>query len=227
MLEAALRTDDGWVAFPVGWRIAAVVMFFVAVPAADPGLRRSIRCSRPSGVRTDDRVRRRCCDRPSASSAACHTTAVILMRAVRAATAGDPVATARSGPVIAGRRRRARQLHRSVGHQLGDWIGGFIVLSIPVEAGLVLRYRGRSAQPDDRRGEVARARAAGPRAARHGRPPRLGDRRPGPGGPGASRRPIPTAAIEALAVIEEEASTHAGRDASDGRVRFAMAPTPT
>ena len=66
-------------------------------------------------------------------------------------------------------------------------------------------------------GQAARARAAGPRAARHGRPPRLGHRDPGPGRAGSSPAPDPGAAVDALEVIEEEASRTLAEMRGDGR----------
>ena len=77
--------------------------------------------------------------------------------------------------------------------------------------GRVVRARCGDALPRGRppargaAGPDARARRARPGAARHRRPPRVGHRDPGPGGPGR-RGHQPGAAVEALAVIEAEAS---------------------
>ena len=60
-------------------------------------------------------------------------------------------------------------------------------------------------QPRARPGQAARTRAAGPRPARHGGAPRLGDGDPGPGRL-ATAPTDPDAAADALRVIEAEAS---------------------
>ena len=83
---------------------------------------------------------------------------------------------------------------------------GMRVLAVPRRARRLRPLSDCLPAPRDRPGQAPRARAAGARAARHRRPPRLGHRHPGPGRPGRRRIPIPTAAVEALEVIEEEAS---------------------
>ena len=75
-----------------------------------------------------------------------------------------------------------------------DWtswtetIAAFCFMAAPAVVGLVVRLSFTSRTPHARRGAAARARAAGPRPARHGRPPRLGDRRSAPRPAGWSRR---------------------------------------
>ena len=65
---------------------------------------------------------------------------------------------------------------------------GSVILLFPAALGASVRYRADVPAPRDRSGQAPRARAAGPRAARHRRPPRLGHRHPGPGRAGRRRR---------------------------------------
>ena len=138
VLEAILRTDEGWVVFPVGWRIAAVVMFFVAIPPAIL-LRRShplfatvwgFASTIAFGVVAAVAV---------GEFGGVTATAVILIVPYALYRWGSGRDGAIGAVVLVAAGVFGNLVDPSV--TLGDWIGGFIVLSIPVEAGLVVRYR--------------------------------------------------------------------------------------
>jgi signal transduction histidine kinase len=139
LLEGALRSDEAWVAFPVGWRVAAVVMFFVSAPPALL-LRRShplfatawgfgptIAFGVVSALFTD-------------GFTGLVTTAVILIVPYALFRWGSGRDGAIGAVILISAGIVGNISDPSVG--LGEWIGGFIVLSIPVEAGLIVRYRG-------------------------------------------------------------------------------------
>ena len=148
VLEATLRTDAGWVGFSTEWRVAAVVMFFVAAPPALL-LRRShpllatIWGFAPTiafGVAAADAV---------GEFGGVMATSVILVvpYALYRWGSGRDGAVGALVLISAGIIGNLSDPATSI----GDWIGGFIVLSIPVEAGLIVRYRGaaRARQIDD------------------------------------------------------------------------------
>ncbi|MFV0257390.1 MAG: sensor histidine kinase [Acidimicrobiales bacterium] len=138
ILEAVLRTDADWVDLGVGWRVASVVLLLVTAP-------------------------------PALLARRTHPLAATLWAFVPAMVFG--VVVAQSGGVFGGLMTSAvvlvvpYALYRwgsgrdgiiglgilvvagvvgnlfTPGVTVGDWIGGFIVLSIPVELGLMLRYR--------------------------------------------------------------------------------------
>ena len=85
----------------------------------------------------------------------------------------------------------AHGLLSALSGNFGDLVIGPPFLCLPAALGASIRYRASSRLRERRSGQAARARAAGARAARHGRPPRLGDRHPGPGRPRARRRRRP------------------------------------
>ena len=139
ILEASLRTDAAWIAFPIGWRIAAVVMFFLTVPLAlllrrtHPllatvwGFAPTLAFGIAGSVAVDE-------------FGGLVATAVVLV---------VPYALYRWGSGRDGSIGALTLIAAGVIGNLfdpsttvGDWIGGFIVLSIPVEAGLIVRYRG-------------------------------------------------------------------------------------
>ena len=139
VLEATLRTDEGWVVFPVGWRVAAVVMFFVATPPAIL-LRRShplfatvwgFASTIAFGVVAALAV---------GKFGGVTATAVILIVPYALYRWGSGRDGAIGAVVLVAAGVFGNLVDPSV--TLSDWIGGFIVLSIPVEAGLVVRYRG-------------------------------------------------------------------------------------
>ena len=100
-----------------------------------------------------------------------------------------------------------------------------VVLLFPAALGAAVRYQdsppGCAAGP----GQAPRAGAAGARAARHRRPPRLGHRDPGAGRAGCRRLPSP-AAVDALKVIEEASRTLAEMRGIVGVLREDEAGSP-
>jgi signal transduction histidine kinase len=138
VLEATLRTDADWVDLPLGWQIASVVQFFVGIPAALLWRR----------------------TRPLAATAwgFASTMSLSIVMALTVGVFGGLIATsvmlvvpyalfrwgsgrdAMWGAVILVLAGVFGNL-TDPGSGLGDWIGGFIVLGIPVEAGLAVRYR--------------------------------------------------------------------------------------
>jgi signal transduction histidine kinase len=140
ILEATLRTDAGWVDFPIGWRIAAVVMFFVAVPPAI-----LLRRSHPLLATIWGFAPTIAFGVAAAAAAGAFggvmTTAVILVVPYALYRWGSGRDGAIGAFVLIG-AGVVGNLSDPGG--LGDWIGGFIVLGIPVEAGLIVRYRGNA-----------------------------------------------------------------------------------
>ena len=148
ILEATLRTDAGWVVFPAGWRVAAVVMFFLAAPPAI-----LLRRSRPLlatfwgfaptiafGVAAAVTV---------GSFGGITSTSVILVVPYALYRWGSGRDGAIGALVLISAGIVGMLADPATG--VGDWIGGFVVLSIPVEAGLIVRYRGaaRARQIDE------------------------------------------------------------------------------
>ena len=70
-----------------------------------------------------------------------------------------------------------------------DAVAGTVFLLFPAALGASVRYRAELPAPRDRSGQAPGAPAAGARAARHGRPPCLGHRHPGPGRTDRRSRP--------------------------------------
>jgi len=142
VLEALLRTDDEWTALASGWRVAALATFLVSVPPALL-IRRSrplVACGLGFGVAMSFGVLTAAfADRFSGLV----STAVILicLYAVFRWGSGREGFWAFWMAVAAGVIGNLTDTTST----LGDWIGGFIVLSIPIEVGLVLRYQ-RSAR---------------------------------------------------------------------------------
>lgn len=137
MLEASLRNDEEWLTMSAGWQIAAVVTFFLVLPSL--------------------MIRR---TRPLLAIFWAFVPTVAFSYAVELAEGvfGGLVATAVVLIVPYALYRWGSGRDGAIGAvvlvaagvfglltdptaTLGDWIGGFIVLSIPVEAGLVVRYR--------------------------------------------------------------------------------------
>ncbi len=148
ILEATLRTDDGWVDVPVGWRIAAVIMFFVAAPPAI-----LLRRTRPLlatfwgfaptvafGVAAAVSV---------GAFGGITVTGVILVVPYALYRWGSGRDGAIGALVLISAAIIGFLSDPATG--IGDWIGGFIFLSIPVQAGLLVRYRGaaRARQIDE------------------------------------------------------------------------------
>lgn len=143
ILEAALRTDPDWTDLSIGWRVGALVAFFVAVP---PAL--LVRRVRPLAatlwgfvptimfgvaVATAEGV-----------SGGLTSTAVILVVVYALYRWGSGRDGAIGGLVLIAAAVIGFLTDPTV--TLGDWIGGLIFLSIPVEVGLVVRYRDAARQ---------------------------------------------------------------------------------
>lgn len=139
VLEAALRTDAGWIGFSTGWRVAAVVMFFVAAP---PAL--LLRRSHPL-LATVWGFAPTIAFGVAAAVAAGEfggvmITAVILVVPYALYRWGSGRDGAIGALVLISAAIIGFLFDPAAG--IGDWIGGFIFLSIPVQAGLLVRYRG-------------------------------------------------------------------------------------
>lgn len=139
ILEATLRTDADWVVFSVGWQIAAVALFFVTMPPAllyrrSHPLAATIWGFAPTmafGVAASLAI---------GEFGGLMTTAVILVVPYSLYRWGSGRDGAIGAAVLVAAGIIGNLTDPSM--SLGDWIGGFIVLSIPVEAGLIVRYRG-------------------------------------------------------------------------------------
>ncbi len=148
ILEAIFRTDAGWVEYPVGWRVAAVVVFFVVVPPAI-----LLRRTRPLLATIWGFAPTMAFGVAAWATEGAFdgltTTAVILVVPYSLYRWGS----GRDGAIGAVVLITAGIVGLLIdpATTIGDWIGGFIVLSIPVEAGLIVRYRGaaRSRQIDE------------------------------------------------------------------------------
>lgn len=157
--EALFRTDNDWVTLSVGWQVASLALFFLTVPAALMARR----------------------THPLAATFWAFIPTMAFGVAVAAAEGvfGGLIATAvmlvvpyalyrwgsgRDGLIGAGVLLAAWCVGNLSTPEvtLGDWIGGFIVLTIPVEAGLVVRYQRSARERAVRevrareRGEIAR-----------------------------------------------------------------------
>ncbi len=138
VLEAVLRTDADWIVLSLGWQIASVVQFFVSIPVA-----LLVRRTRPLAATVWGFA-----SMMSFSIAMSLTvgvfggliaTSVILIvpYALFRWGSGRDAAWGAVVVILAGVAGNLTD----PGSGLGDWIGGFIVLGIPVEAGLAVRYR--------------------------------------------------------------------------------------
>lgn len=141
LLEAVLRTDPEWADLPLGWRMASVVLFFVSIPTA-----LLVRRTRPLAATVWGFA-----STMGFSIAAALTIGVFGGLITTSVILVVPYALFRWGSgrdavwgalvlVLAGVFGNLTDPNTG----LGDWIGGFIVLGIPVEAGLAVRYRGNA-----------------------------------------------------------------------------------
>lgn len=141
LLEAVLRTDADWVVLSLGWKIASVVQFFVSIPVA-----LLVRRTRPLAATVWGFA-----STMSFSIAMALTVDVFGGLLATSVMLVVPYALFRWGSgrhaawgaavlVLAGIFGNLAD----PGSGLGDWVGGFIVLGIPVEAGLAVRYRGNA-----------------------------------------------------------------------------------
>jgi signal transduction histidine kinase len=148
ILEATLRTDAGWVDFPIGWRIAAVVMFFAVAPPAIL-LRRTHPLLATLWGFAPTMAFGVAASVAEGAFGGLTTTAVILVVPYALYRWGSGRDGAIGAFVLIAAGVLGNLLDPATG--AGDWIGGFIVLSIPVEAGLIVRYRGaaRTRQIDE------------------------------------------------------------------------------
>lgn len=138
VLEVLLRTDAEWVQTPVGWRLASLVMFFVTLPPAilvrrTQPLLATVWAFAPTMV--------------FGAAMALFTDAFGSLMSVGVLLV-VPYALYRWGSgrqgLIGGVVILAAWIVGTAvdpGSSAGDWIGGFIVLSIPVQAGMIVRYR--------------------------------------------------------------------------------------
>lgn len=138
-LEAALRTDSAWTGVGAGWRITAVIVFLISIP---PAL--LLRRSRPLLALFIGFV-------PNLAYGAAIAAAedVFGGLSVGVVILVVPYALYRWGSGRAGMIGGAALVATGViGNATnpdstgGDWIGSFVVLAIPVLAGLAMRYRG-------------------------------------------------------------------------------------
>ncbi|MEJ7799052.1 MAG: sensor histidine kinase [Ilumatobacter sp.] len=138
ILEAALRTDPEWAGIPIGWRVGALVMFFATAPPAI-----LFRRTRPLAATLWGFL-------PTIAFGAAVaiaegvfggliSTAVILVVPYALYRWGSGRDGAIGAIVLLAAAVIGLLTDPTV--TLSDWIGGLIVLSIPVEVGLVVRYR--------------------------------------------------------------------------------------
>jgi signal transduction histidine kinase len=138
VLESLLRTDAEWTSVAFGWRVGSVIAFFVAAPLAilyrrTHPLRALLWAFVPTiafGVLVAVLEGR---------FGGVITTAVVLVVPYALYRWGSGRDGAIGVVVLFGAWLAGNLLDPSV--VLSDWIGGFIVLTIPVEAGLIVRYR--------------------------------------------------------------------------------------
>lgn len=139
VLEATLRTDEEWQSFPVAWRWAELAVFFLAVPIA-----LLVRRTHPLFAVLWGFITTLLFAAVASQVADAYgglvTTAVVLITVYslyRWGSGRDGVI----GMVVV-------LLAGVVGNlsdpssTIGEWIGGYVVLSLPVTLGLVARYRG-------------------------------------------------------------------------------------
>lgn len=140
-LEAFLRTDAEWVDLAIGWRVASVITLFVTLPAL------LIRRTHPLAAAVWGFVPTIVLGAAIAAAEGVFggviTTIVILVIPYALYRWGSGRAGAVGAIVLVAAWLAGNLTDPSI--DLGDWIGGFIVLSIPVQAGLIVRYR-RSAR---------------------------------------------------------------------------------
>ena len=144
LLEAVLRTDADWVVLSLGWQIASVVQFFVSIPAA-----LLLRRTRPLaatvwGFATTMSFSIAMALTVDVFGGLIATSVMLIVPyALFRWGSGRHAAWGAAVLVLAGIFGNLAD----PGSGLGDWIGGFIVLGIPVEAGLAVRYRGNARRP--------------------------------------------------------------------------------
>jgi signal transduction histidine kinase len=138
VLEAVFRTDAGWTVFPAGWRAGAVLTFLLTVPVAI-----LLRRRRPLAATMWGFVPTIAFGFVAALAVGkfggVNATAVILIVPYALYRWGSGRDGAIGAIVLVAAGIIGNLVDPSV--TLSDWIGGFIVLSIPVEAGLIVRYR--------------------------------------------------------------------------------------
>lgn len=142
LLEATLRTDDEWVALPLGWRIAAVVVFFAALPPALLWRRTRPLAATACGfglVLGFSIVLSLAEGRNSGLT----STVVILIVPYALYRWGS----GRHGAIGLGVLLAAWFIGNltTPNPTMSEWIGGLVVLSLPVLLGLMVRY-GRAAK---------------------------------------------------------------------------------
>ncbi len=143
ILEAALRTDSEWADLPIGWRVGALVAFFVAMP---PAL--LFRRTRPLAATLWGFVPTIAFGAAVATAegvfGGLSSTSVILVVVYALYRWGSGRHGAIGGLVLIAAAVLGFLTDPTV--TLSDWIGGLIFLSIPVEIGLVVRYRDAARQ---------------------------------------------------------------------------------
>lgn len=138
VLEATLRNDDGWVSVAPGWRWGALIVFFVSIP---PSL--LLRRVRPLLAMVWGFV-------PGLAYGAVvaafegyfggiMTMGVVLVTVYAVFRWGSGRDGVIAAAVVVGAWIFGTLADPEA--QIGDWIGGFVVLSIPVLIGLTVRYR--------------------------------------------------------------------------------------
>lgn len=148
ILEGTLRTDADWVEFAIGWRVVAVVLFFLTIP---PAL--LMRRTRPLAAVVLGFGPTLAFGVVSAMTVGVFgglsTSAVILVTPYTLYRWGSGHDAAR-GAIVLVLAGIVGNL-ADTGSGLDEWIGGFIVLGIPAQAGLIVRYRNnaRSRMIDD------------------------------------------------------------------------------
>lgn len=138
VLEATLRNDDGWVSVAPGWRWGALIVFFASIPTS-----LLLRRARPLLALVWGFV-------PGLAYGAVvaafegffggiMTMGVVLVTVYAVFRWGS----GRDGVVAAGVVIGAWIFGTLADPEtkIGDWIGGFVVLSLPVLIGLTVRYR--------------------------------------------------------------------------------------
>ncbi|MEO6652574.1 MAG: sensor histidine kinase [Ilumatobacteraceae bacterium] len=138
ILETVLRTDPDWVGLSLWWRVGALIVFFVSAPPAIM-FRRTRPLAATLWAFAPSIIFGAAVARAEGVFGGLSTTAVILV---------VPYALYRWGSGRDGAVGAVVLLVAAVTGfltdptvTLSDWIGGLIFLSIPVEVGLIVRYR--------------------------------------------------------------------------------------